>query len=54
MPHVLSLVFNSIGLFSNIYALRNMNSPAFENPYALGFGGQYQVTIYMYTYIYIS
>jgi len=43
MPQTLSLVFNAIGLCSNVYALRNMNSAAFENPYALGFGGQYQV-----------
>ncbi|KAF1801631.1 FAR-17a/AIG1-like protein [Mucor lusitanicus] len=42
MPRTLSLVFNTIGLCSNVYALRNMNSAAFENPYALGFGGQYQ------------
>ncbi|KAK4513539.1 uncharacterized protein ATC70_005541 [Mucor velutinosus] len=42
MPHTLSLVFSTIGLCSNVYALRNMNSAAFENPYALGFGGQYQ------------
>lgn len=44
MPHVASLVFNSIGFVSNLYALKQINSTAFENPFALGFGGQYQVT----------
>jgi hypothetical protein len=43
MPHAASLVFNSIGLVSNVYALKQINSSAFENPMALGFGGQYQV-----------
>jgi hypothetical protein len=44
MPSVLKLVFNVVGLLSNVYALRNIHSAAaFENPYALGFGGQYQV-----------
>ncbi|KAI9467979.1 MAG: FAR-17a/AIG1-like protein [Benjaminiella poitrasii] len=42
MPQFLNLVFNTVGFFSNVYALRNMNSGMFENPYALGFGGQYQ------------
>lgn len=50
MPHPLSLVFNTIGLFSNVYALRNINSTAaFENTYALGFGGQYQVQVTTFT-----
>lgn len=44
MPHVTSLIFNSIGFVSNLYALKQINSTAFENPFALGFGGQYQVT----------
>ncbi|CEP15021.1 hypothetical protein [Parasitella parasitica] len=42
MPHPVSLAFNTIGLVSNVYALCNMNANAFENPYANGFGGQYQ------------
>ena len=45
MPHVASLIFNCIGFASNIYALKAINSDAFENPLALGFGGQYQVNI---------
>ncbi|KAG1457712.1 hypothetical protein G6F56_006551 [Rhizopus delemar] len=36
------LVLNAIGLYSNVYALKNINSPALQNPFALGFGGQYQ------------
>lgn len=44
MTSVFKLVFNVVGLLSNVYALRNIHSAsAFENPYALGFGGQYQV-----------
>ncbi|OBZ87677.1 hypothetical protein A0J61_04277 [Choanephora cucurbitarum] len=42
MSSLLSLVLNTVGLVSNIYALKNINSEEFENPYALGFGGQYQ------------
>ncbi|KAG1055785.1 hypothetical protein G6F43_002277 [Rhizopus delemar] len=36
------LILNAVGLYSNIYALKNVNSPLFQNPYAVGFGGQYQ------------
>lgn len=39
------LILNAVGLYSNIYALKNINSPLFQNPYAVGFGGQYQVSI---------
>lgn len=45
------LVLNAIGLYSNVYALKNINSPALQNPFALGFGGQYQVIINSYTFI---
>lgn len=43
MPHAISLIFNTVGLVSNTYALKQINSSVFENPYSLGFGGQYQV-----------
>ncbi|KAI8981817.1 FAR-17a/AIG1-like protein [Mycotypha africana] len=42
MPRLMSLVINLIGLYSNIYALKNLNKPPFENPAFLGFGGKYQ------------
>lgn len=38
------LLINAIGLYSNLYALKNINSTALQNPYSLGFGGQYQVS----------
>ncbi|ORE06149.1 hypothetical protein BCV72DRAFT_292331 [Rhizopus microsporus var. microsporus] len=36
------LLINAIGLYSNLYALKNINSTVLQNPYSLGFGGQYQ------------
>ncbi|KAI8067683.1 FAR-17a/AIG1-like protein [Gilbertella persicaria] len=41
-PSKASLIFNTVGLVSNIYALKGIHSNEFDNPYALGFGGQYQ------------
>jgi hypothetical protein len=43
MSSVLSLTINTLGFCSNLYALKGIHDPTFSNPYALGFGGQFQV-----------
>ena len=47
--HIVSILMNTAGLASNLIALYCVHW-VYENPYAVGFGGHFQVTTYFFPF----